>query len=421
MRLDTVLNRLTHTVRYSLIVGLALVSIGRDSNFGLDVVSRARRFVRGDEFNFLSWTLDTLELKLSQSSLGEHAYLPESERRAIVLNFFQLQDQIARLEGEITDAYAILPEGEQEYAVAPLRQELYALRADQAERQPLAEAIFQDQLAVVLHDEGLTVGGVPVPPVAFHFTPLPLGLVISPRDTIRQDAFIDLRPGFTADDRETLESTIDKTLNVSSFITPIGGIGTYPTMLAETAALNWAAEVGAHEWIHNFLTLRPLGLSYGDSPEMRTVNETVATVAGKELGQALVARFYPDKVPPAESKGSPGAAAPAAPAFDYRTEMHQTRLRVDELLAQGKVEEAEQYMEARRRVFVEQGYSIRKLNQAYFAFYGAYADTPGATGSDPVGPLVLQLRHRSSSLADFLNTVGWIHSYARLQELAAGG
>ncbi len=80
--------------------------------------------------------------------------------------------------------------------------------------------------------------------------------------------------------------------------------------------------------------------------------------------------------------------------------MHATRVRVDELLAAGRVEEAEQYMEERRALFVENGYMIRKLNQAYFAFYGSYADQPGATGSDPIGPALRELRYYSPSLHD---------------------
>ncbi len=50
-------------------------------------------------------------------------------------------------------------------------------------------------------------------------------------------------------------------------------------------------------------------------------------------------------------------------------------------------------MELRRQVFVDHGYIIRKLNQAYFAFYGAYADSPvSAAGEDPVGEAVRELR-----------------------------
>ena len=39
---------------------------------------------------------------------------------------------------------------------------------------------------------------------------------------------------------------------------------------------------------------------------------------------------------------------------------------MDELLDDGRVEEAEAYMEERRRFFGENGFHIRKLNQAFF-------------------------------------------------------
>ena len=78
----------------------------------------------------------------------------------------------------------------------------------------------------------------------------------------------------------------------------VGGIGTYPTMVQETDDLNWLAEVIAHEWIHNYLTLRPLGINYDTTPELRTMNETSASLAGKEIANAVIARFYPERVPP---------------------------------------------------------------------------------------------------------------------------
>ncbi|HLB46456.1 MAG TPA: hypothetical protein VJL59_05460, partial [Anaerolineales bacterium] len=86
-----------------------------------------------------------------------------------------------------------------------------------------------------------------------------------------------------------------------------------------------------------------------------------------------------------------------------------------ELLAVGRIGEAEAYMEARRRVFVEHGYQVRKLNQAYFAFYGAYNVGPGAGGQDPVGPAVRQLRDRSPSVKAFLDQISWMTSFEALQ------
>jgi hypothetical protein len=57
------------------------------------------------------------------------------------------------------------------------------------------------------------------------------------------------------------------------------------------------------------------------------------------------------------------------------------------------------------------------LNQAYFAFYGAYADTPGRRGSDPIGPAVLAVREDSTSLRDFMDNIGSITSMADLELL----
>ena len=137
----------------------------------------------------------------------------------------------------------------------------------------------------------------------------------------------------------------------------------------------------------------------------------------------MLARFYPEFLaqerPPVNllSLNQPNLN-PEPDPFDYRAEMHETRVHTDELLTLGKIAEAELYMEIRRQYIWENGYAIRKLNQAYFAFYGAYADVPGgAAGKDPVGPAVRALREESDSLADFLHTIMWVDSFEELQEI----
>jgi hypothetical protein len=150
------------------------------------------------------------------------------------------------------------------------------------------------------------------------------------------------------------------------------------------------------------------------------MNETTANIAGKELGRLLVARFYPDQLPPE----SPPEANPSGqntslepPLFNYRAEMHKTRVTVDKVLAEGKIEEAEAYMEARRRFLWEHGYHLRKLNQAYFAFHGAYADEAlGAAGEDPVGSAVRLLRAQSPSVAAFIKRISWMWSFEQLKQ-----
>ena len=97
--------------------------------------------------------------------------------------------------------------------------------------------------------------------------------------------------------------------------------------------------------------------------------------------------------------------------------MRLTRETVDQLLGENKIEQAEAYMDERRAFFWDNGYRIRKLNQAYFAFYGAYADQPGgAAGEDPVGEAVRTLRDQSSSLAAFIKRISWMSSFEQLQE-----
>jgi len=156
---------------------------------------------------------------------------------------------------------------------------------------------------------------------------------------------------------------------------------------------------------------------YLADPQMRTMNETVASLVGQEIGPLVIARYYPELVPPTLAV-TPATAEPEPPAFDFSAEMAATRATVDRLLAAGKIDAAEAYMEQRRQVFVAHGYAIRKLNQAYFAFYGGYAAEPGgAAGTDPIGPLLRGLRAASPSLGAFLRDVGGVTSYDDLLAL----
>jgi hypothetical protein len=382
-----------------------------------------RRYTRSIEFDFISWTLDALAVKLGQAALGSTSYLSGAERNALVLEYARLVDQAARLDGQLLEIYADPSAGDQEAAAAPVRAEWEAVRHRLQALLPAAEAVLQEQVAVALQEIGLDVGGAPFPPVSFHFTRLPVALIVSPRTVIRQDANIQLETDLSLAMRSALENEVERALDVSALVVPVGGIGTYPTMVQESSALSWVVEVVAHEWTHNYLTLRPLGLGYDLSAELRTMNETAASLMGKEIGRRVLERYYPDLLPPPPS-ASPTPAQPPSepPPFDFRDEMHTTRVTVDALLAEGKVEEAEAYMESQRQVFWDNGYPIRRLNQAYFAFHGAYADEPGGpAGEDPVGAAVRELWACSASPSTFLRRIAWMDELddllAALQEL----
>ena len=404
-------------IAFALLLGVLL--LGYSSLPPGDQLERVRAFSRDIEFDYISWTLDAIGVKLVQSTLDVSDRLPEGARRQVVLEYLGLVARISQAEDHLNEIYANPGIVDPQNASALVRGNLEDLHAQRALLEPLAESILQSQISDTVAGLGLTLGGQPIPPVLYHSTPLPTALIVSPRDTIRQDQNISLKPDMSVDERTALEEKVDRTLNVSSLVVNVGGIGVYPTMVIQSSDLNYLSEVVAHEWVHNFLTFRPLGISYLNSPELRTMNETTASIAGVEIGRSLLERYYPELLPPPPPPPpTPGEIQPPPPpVFDFREEMRITRETVDQLLSEGKIEQAEDYMESRRVFFWENGYRIRKLNQAYFAFYGAYADQPGgAAGEDPVGAAVRALRSQSLSLADFLNRISWMSSFEQLKK-----
>ena len=157
------------------------------------------------------------------------------------------------------------------------------------------------------------------------------------------------------------------------------------------------------------------------------MNETAASIVGGEIGMLVMQRYYPELVVASQSPIQLASAKSVSsnpdgdiPHFDYRAEMHTTRVTVDAMLATGKIEEAEAYMEARREIFWQNGYTIRKLNQAYFAFYGAYPDsTGGAAVADPIGEAVRALWEQTGSVRAFMTTIAWMDSFADLEAYLA--
>ena len=390
-----------------------------------DKIEKVRRYTRQIEFNYLSWMGNAALIKLRSASIEVPYSLNHEAQKEIVAEYLRTTQSTLDQEYILEKIYADATITDKELASKENRTELDKLYARLAELAPLAEAILQGQVSQVLAEIGLTTLGQTIPNVWYHSTPLPMALIVSPRDHIAQIANISVETDMTVDEQAALESRVDAGLNTSSLVVPIGGVGVYPTMVMRSTDINWMLSTVAHEWIHNYLTLRPLGFLYSDSPELRTMNETTASIAGNEIGELVIERFYPELI----TASHPNSWLISAPfdhpnpgdfmrgTFDFREQMHETRVTTDALLEAGKIEEAEAYMEARRLIFLKNGYLFRKLNQAYFAFHGAYADSPGgAAGEDPVGPAVRALRERSDSLADFVNTISWMTTFEQLQE-----
>lgn len=379
-------------------------------------------------FDFVDWEIAAGLDKASIAIVDPARYMTVDEQTQYVRDYLDLVTQIHNLEDQITLIYTDPAISDADSASADLRSERDALRVQQQEQQAIAESIIEGQIGEMLVEHGFGIGGQIAPPVAIRFTRLPTILIVSPRDRIERIGSYALEHGLTVDEMDHVEDQITDEQGVSAIIAPLGGLAVYPSMLIETGYLPHVYNVGAHEWAHHYLTFFPLGINYGVTPELFTINETVASIVGEDIGWAVLDRYYPDLAgaqpdyTPQEvvaAQPAPPAPSPDPSAFDFRVEMRETRIFVDELLKQGKIEEAESYMEARRVMFVENGYQIRKLNQAYFAFHGSYADEPGATGSDPIGPALRELRYYSGSLIEFLHTVRGITTVDELNQALA--
>jgi hypothetical protein len=382
------------------------------------VLGRARNVL----FNYVAWEAEAIAGKLNQQA-GISAYLTEAERSRYVHDYLKLVGRLQDLNSRINAVYTDPAVRDPASSSADLRAQRDAVRADVDRQQPLAESIIEGQVASVLRDEGFATLGEVLPAVSSHITELPMLLVVSPRDRIRFEVAVNVI-NLSADQMTALEDSIDRALNVSSLIVPLGGLSLYPSMVIQSRYAASVFEVVAHEWTHHYLYFFPLGLTYAEAADTRTINETTATLLGKEVARKTIERFYqeyPDilaQLPKEQPTPRPGATpqpGPTPPAFDYGAVMNQTRVIVDLLLRFKLVVPAELFMERQRLLFVAHGYQIRKLNQAYFAFYGGYQSPgTGAGGTDPIGPAITEIRQRSKSLKAWLETMRSITSRAQL-------
>ncbi len=385
--------------------------------------------VRDSQFDYVTWELQALASKTQQTLYGLHPFMSEADRSQQVRDYMTDLATAQRLESEVNAIFTDPDVSDPLTESSALRQERDALRADLGTRQPLVEAIIEGQVATVLLDEGFGTLGQLLPPISMRFTQVPNLLIVSPRDNIRFDISLNINP-LPVDEIAALENRIDEQEDVSSLIVPLGGIALYPAMIIETTSISRAVEVFAHEWLHHYLFGFPLGLSYDFAGQARIINETTANLFGREIAPLVLARYYPELVTSLPQNrfyardsapvpvifspsllterrlGGEVTALPQTDPFEFGKELDTTRRRVDELLAAGEVEQAEAYMEERRALFVTNGYLLRKLNQAYFAFYGGYqSGAPGAGGSDPTGPAVQAIRDASPSVHDWIVTM----------------
>ena len=282
----------------------------------------------------------------------------------------------------------------------------------------VVESAIEGRVDAAIREHGLSFplplpGALEVwPPLDIELTPSPHVLVISPRTEIRRQDERILQFDLGPDELYRIEREAEeRDGSIAAFVAPTGGIAFYPAIV-DARSYRGAVSTAAHEWVHHYLAFYPLGRAYFAGGDAQTINETVASLAGWELRDAVLERFG-DPTPPA-------GFAPASangPGIDRSAVLRELRLEVDALLEEGRVEEAERRMEEVRLMLEDHGISIRRINQAYFAWYGTYAARPDAV--DPLGEQLRELRARAGSLARFLELVRGITTRAEVEALLA--
>ena len=303
----------------------------------------------------------------------------------------------------------------------------FTLSAAADERRVLenhVERIIESRVAAALRRAGLA-RPLPLfrdqqilwPPVDLELSPPPRVLVLSPRREIRLLRTLLLAPDLSPDAVTRIEAAVERDGRYSALVDRIGGLAAYPALVHDARSYRSTVETVAHEWVHHYLAFYPLGLAFFRSDDLRTINETVANIVETEIASLVFALFpsalFPSALFPSDSIPDPPPADTAATDALLRS----IRRTADSLFAQGRIAEAEAQMEEGRRQLATLGLSLRRLNQAYFAFNGLYADTPAS--SSPLGPLLQDLRARSASLQAFVARVRDITSVEALQALAA--
>ena len=291
--------------------------------------------------------------------------------------------------------------------------QIESLRAERRELENRIERILESRIADAYRELGFSrplplFGAQEIlwPPVDAELERPPRALTVSPREEIRLLRLVLLEPGLSLAEIERIEAEIEADGRFSAIVASIGGMASFPALVRDSRSYASTVEIMAHEWLHHYLYFYPLGRNVFASTELRSINETVADTIDVEIAARVFATY-------------PGVELPARPPPD-RPEadalLRRLRVDVDALLAEGDVEAAERLMEQVRLEIAASGRRIRRINQAFFAFNGVYATRPEGS-TNPIGPLVRELRDSSPTLLDFVEAVREVDSFAELEAL----
>ena len=249
----------------------------------------------------------------------------------------------------------------------------------------------------------------PLPEFTIGYSPKLL--VLSPRDKIYREDELLLNYDLSLEEIEKIEESISNDIGYSAVIVNIGGVAAYPSIIKETDNYGDLFRLHAHEWLHQYLILFPLGRAYFNDPRMKIVNETLANIYSERLLENICMKNIEFKNELCSSSSESNLDG----EFNYDLYISNLRLQVDELLKSGKINESEELMESSRNQLAQKGYPIRKINQAWFAFNGTYADSP--TSSSNVDEELNKFIDSRNSIGQAIKELRDINNYQEYLDL----
>ena len=336
----------------------------------------------------------------------------DAERKLIVQDYLQsvrrLDKERARVEGSHFTG-SVAGSSATKKATENIPNDLEVLEREKESLRGKAEEAVEAVISDVVRTEGLGFPlGILFPPTDFRFDKPPLILVTSPRNVIRLEGTRLIQNDIKMITRSEIEQRIESDGITSALVDDLAGLGTYPAFVSDRYELRQLTRTAAHEWLHNYWIFRPLGRSMWNSSDMYTLNETAADIAGNELGDLAYQRLGGDLEASDLRYGNTAVAAPHLTRI-----LRETRIKVDKLLSENNIDGAEEIMRGQHWNLRLGGYGIRKINQAYFAFRGNYADGPASVS--PIGSELNEYRETFPTVGEFIKSVATVKNYVQFQ------
>jgi hypothetical protein len=397
---------------------LLLLSVGRGDNIPyLKSIAGAyeQDLVRWEITHFMDkWLVQVAAMVLPGGPTQE-------ERLENVELFFAMGNDMRDAKAALAQILAAPHAADPEPRAVPIQTTIEDLRQRRSKLQAEVEETLESAMSGVLSDLRIidNFGPISWPPVDFTFEDHGLLLVRSPRDSIARLDDLLLDSNVPVPDQMQLETDAEGIgTNISALVVRIGGVATYPAQISPERSLHGTLEIAAHEWLHHWLIFRPLGQRWANGGELQSINETLANIFGQEVGDLSLGRLTGKVInrPPWTAPAPQDWNKPSTGIFDFRREMRASRTELERLLAESTPHAAETYLETRRLEFVANGYNIRRLNNAWFAFNGTYADSPASIS--PIEAQLRNLRTSSPNLAAYLDSIAAITKRGQLEVLA---